>query len=461
MQAAEAADGGRELRVRWADGSESRFPCVWLRDNCRCPSCFLPSAQARSLPLEQLDVEVVAHRVALEPGNKLAITWPDGHASEYEAAWLRARCFSEGARAHMQRELILPGRKCVGPGDQLLPEGCGSCCSLQELHPSIPNGFPQPLHTAALVLGTAGPWSSPVPRLLPRRAGLRRARVASAERHPWGAELELPQLPFPEVLHDAGCAYAWLRALRRTGVVLLRGAPTRPGALRALGHRLGFLRLTFYGPTWLVQDKADANNVAYTRGPLALHTDYPALQHPPGVQLLHCIEQAAAGGESELVDGLRAARLLRKRRPDAFRLLVATAVDYSDVGADYCDFAVHCKQCIIDVDACGEPVRINYNNATRASVLDMAPEDVRPFYAALRAFDELLRRPEHVVTLRLEPGDVLTFDNWRVLHGRRGYEGTRCLEGAYADWDVVLSRLQLLRDELHGSPAPPAQQHPL
>ncbi|NXA40620.1 BODG dioxygenase, partial [Eudromia elegans] len=380
MQAAEAADGGRELRVRWADGSESRFPCVWLRDNCRCPSCFLPSAQARSLPLEQLDVEVVAHRVALEPGNKLAITWPDGHASEYEAAWLRARCFSEGARAHMQRELILP------------------------------------------------------------------------ERHPWGAELELPQLPFPEVLHDAGCAYAWLRALRRTGVVLLRGAPTRPGALRALGHRLGFLRLTFYGPTWLVQDKADANNVAYTRGPLALHTDYPALQHPPGVQLLHCIEQAAAGGESELVDGLRAARLLRKRRPDAFRLLVATAVDYSDVGADYCDFAVHCKQCIIDVDACGEPVRINYNNATRASVLDMAPEDVRPFYAALRAFDELLRRPEHVVTLRLEPGDVLTFDNWRVLHGRRGYEGTRCLEGAYADWDVVLSRLQLLRDELHGSP---------
>uniref|UniRef100_A0A8C6Z9T4 Gamma-butyrobetaine hydroxylase 1 n=1 Tax=Nothoprocta perdicaria TaxID=30464 RepID=A0A8C6Z9T4_NOTPE len=380
MQEAEAVEGSRELRVRWADGSESRFPCVWLRDNCRCPRCLLPSAQARALPLEQLDVD-------------LRVTWPDGHASEYEGAWLRARCFSEAARARVQSELFLPERR----------------------------------------------W--------------------------WGSELELPRLPFDEVLRDAGSAYAWLRTLRETGVVLLRGAPARPGALLALGRRLGFLRLTFYGPTWLVQDKADANNVAYTSGRLPLHTDYPALQHPPGVQLLHCIEQAAAGGESELVDGLHVARRLRERSPDAFRLLAATAVDYADTGTDYCDFAVHCKQRIIDVDARGEPVRINYNNATRASVLDVAPEHVRPFYAALRAFDELLRHPEHVVTFKLEPGDVLTFDNWRLLHGRRGYEpgraGGRCLEGAYADWDVVLSRLRLLRDEVRGGraqgPAPAGQ----
>ncbi|NWX97592.1 BODG dioxygenase, partial [Nothoprocta ornata] len=351
MQEAEAVEGSRELRVRWADGSESRFPCVWLRDNCRCPRCLLPSAQARALPLEQLDVDVAARHAALAPGDKLRVTWPDGHASEYEGAWLRARCFSEGARARMQRELFLPERR----------------------------------------------W--------------------------WGSELELPRLPFDEVLRDAGSAYAWLRTLRETGVVLLRGAPARPGALLALGRRLGFLRLTFYGPTWLVQDKADANN-------------------------------AAAGGESELVDGLHVARRLRERSPDAFRLLAATAVDYADAGTDYCDFAVHCKQRIIDVDARGEPVRINYNNATRASVLDVAPEHVRPFYAALRAFDELLRRPEHVVTFKLEPGDVLTFDNWRLLHGRQGYEpgraGGRCLEGAYADWDVVLSRLRLLRDEVRG-----------
>lgn len=50
------------------------------------------------------------------------------------------------------------------------------------------------------------------------------------------------------------------------------------------------------------------------------------------------------------------------------------------------------------------------------------------------------------------PGDVITFDNWRLLHGRRSYEAgteiTRHLEGAYADWDVVLSRLRILRQGL-------------
>lgn len=36
-------------------------------------------------------------------------------------------------------------------------------------------------------------------------------------------------------------------------------------------------------PTWQVEDKFMANNVAYTTGRLSLHTDYPALHYTPGV----------------------------------------------------------------------------------------------------------------------------------------------------------------------------------
>ena len=43
--------------------------------------------------------------------------------------------------------------------------------------------------------------------------------------------------------------------------------------------------LSLCSPTWQVQDKAMAVNVAYTAGDLSLHTDYPALHHPPGVSL--------------------------------------------------------------------------------------------------------------------------------------------------------------------------------
>lgn len=43
----------------------------------------------------------------------------------------------------------------------------------------------------------------------------------------------------------------------------------------------------------------------------------------------------------------------------------------------------------------------------------------------------------------------MTFDNTRVLHGRKSYVSTpnmhRQLEGAYLDWAEVMSRLRILQ----------------
>ncbi|MGH0142551.1 UNVERIFIED_CONTAM: hypothetical protein FKN15_001916 [Acipenser sinensis] len=258
-------------------------------------------------------------------------------------------------------------------------------------------------------------------------------------RHCWGSGLRVPTASFEEVVREDEAAFAWLHTLRRVGIVLLKGAPVEQGQVTRLSKRIGYHRLTFYGHTWQVQDKADANNVAYTSEKLSLHTDYPALHNPPGVQFLHCIKQAAEGGESEIVDGFHTANQLRKENPEAFRLLTSLRVDFTDTGADYCDFQVQSKNAIIDVDCDGQVVRINYNNATRDSTLDLPLEQVQPFYSALRAYVDVMSRPENVVTYRMEPGDVVTFDNWRLLHGRRSYTSVpghaRHLEGVYLDWD--------------------------
>lgn len=66
------------------------------------------------------------------------------------------------------------------------------------------------------------------------------------------------------------------------------------------------------------------------------------------VQLLHCIKQTATGGESEVVDGFHVANKLKKQNPEAFQILTSTAVDFTDVGIDYCDFAMQSKQRIIE-----------------------------------------------------------------------------------------------------------------
>nr|XP_040061038.1 gamma-butyrobetaine dioxygenase isoform X2 [Gasterosteus aculeatus aculeatus]XP_040061047.1 gamma-butyrobetaine dioxygenase isoform X2 [Gasterosteus aculeatus aculeatus]XP_040061056.1 gamma-butyrobetaine dioxygenase isoform X2 [Gasterosteus aculeatus aculeatus] len=194
---------------------------------------------------------------------------------------------------------------------------------------------------------------------LKRRCFSAAARRASREelflnqRHYWDSELRVPTADFQEVLRDDRAALDWLLALRRVGVVHLTGAATERGAVARLAERVGYLRLTFYGHTWQVQDKPMANNVAYTSGKLGLHTDYPAMHFAPGVQFLHCISAAEEGGESEMVDGFHMAELLRREDPEAFRTLCSVHVDFTDTGTDYCDFMLQSKKSIIEVDCRG------------------------------------------------------------------------------------------------------------
>lgn len=63
----------------------------------------------------------------------------------------------------------------------------------------------------------------------------------------WGSDLQLPKIPFEEIMCNDESAYTWLCTLKKVGIVLLTGAATRQGELIRLSHRIGFLRLTFYG----------------------------------------------------------------------------------------------------------------------------------------------------------------------------------------------------------------------
>ncbi|XP_042302331.1 gamma-butyrobetaine dioxygenase [Sceloporus undulatus] len=377
IQNVETLEANQFICVHWEDGSKSLYPSVWLRDNCQCPDCFLHSAKARKLLLENLDVNIWAKYVGMTERKKVCIIWPDDHTSEFEAEWLKERCFSEQARANVQEELFL------------------------------------------------------------------------SERRYWGSDLQLPTMAFEEVLHSDESAYKWLVTLKKVGIVLLTGAANRQGEVLKLGQRIGFLRLTFYGPTWQVQDKVDANNVAYTTEKLSFHTDYPVLQFPPGIQFLHCIKQTPTGGESEVVDGFHVANKLKEVNPQAFQILTSTFVDFTDVGVDYCDFSMQSKQRIIDVDEKGQVIRINFNNATRDTIFDIPAEKVKPFYAALKEYVNLLNSADNKYIYKMKPGEIVVFDNWRLLHGRQSYQAgteiSRHLEGAYADWDVVMSRLRILR----------------
>ena len=80
----------RCLKVAWSNGTASRFPLNFLRDNCKCPECFEPSSKqnlfntARDL---MKDIEI-DQAVISDDGQYLNCIWPGGHKSSYSLHWL-------------------------------------------------------------------------------------------------------------------------------------------------------------------------------------------------------------------------------------------------------------------------------------------------------------------------------------------------------------------------------------
>ncbi len=90
---------------------------------------------------------------------------------------------------------------------------------------------------------------------------------------------------------------------------------------------------------------------------------------------------------------------------------------------------------------------VHYNSRSIAP-LRLPVVECRVFYAAYRRFGELLRERAFQLTTRLEAGDLVLFDNQRILHGRTGFASARHprhLRGCYLTRDSVFSQAALLQ----------------
>jgi gamma-butyrobetaine dioxygenase len=241
-----------------------------------------------------------------------------------------------------------------------------------------------------------------------------------------------------------------LSRLLATGFMLLRGVPPRAGAVLAVADSFGYVRETNYGRLFDVRVERNAANLAFTSRPIGPHTDNPYRDPAPTVQLLHCLVNAADGGESGLLDGYTAAATLRAEYPAAFHCLTTTPVTfrYADAGAE-----LSATRPIIGLTATGLISEIRYNSrslqppvpASGASEATAAAQ-LTEFYRAYRTFAMILLRPELTLRFSLEPGDCLVFDNTRLMHSRTGFTATgqRHLQGCYADLDGIESTVAVL-----------------
>ncbi|TWF97342.1 2-trimethylaminoethylphosphonate dioxygenase [Kitasatospora viridis] len=252
----------------------------------------------------------------------------------------------------------------------------------------------------------------------------------------------IPEADWSAYQADPAERAAVLRAVQRFGFAVLRGVPAEPGRVLAVAETFGFVRRTNYGELFDVRVEPNPNNLAFTSAAIAPHTDNPYRDPVPTLQLLHCLENAAEGGDSALVDGFRAAALLRAEAPADFALLTRTPVPF--VFRDR-DTELRADRPLIDTDPRGRIREVRFNNRSIERI-ELPEAELAPFYAAYRRFAEITLRPELQLAFRLGPGDCVVFDNTRLLHARTAFaqQGARHLQGCYADLDGLNSTLAVL-----------------
>ncbi|MEP3349316.1 MAG: TauD/TfdA family dioxygenase [Marinomonas sp.] len=261
----------------------------------------------------------------------------------------------------------------------------------------------------------------------------------------WDASFihRLPHADYNDIMTDDSGLYQWMVALDKFGLTIVDGMPDTIESTTLLASRIDYLRQTNFGTTFNVESVAAPINLAYTSISLPLHTDLPNQETPPGYQFLHCLANESEGGESIFVDGLRVAEELRSQCPDHFKILAEQAIPFRFHDQEH-DIRQHHP--IINLDNFGNIIEIKYN-AHLADVFDVPANLMHEYYLAYRNLMARLRDERFGIQFKLQAGQMVVFDNRRVLHGRNKFEdstGRRHLHGCYVDRTEFQSRLRVL-----------------
>jgi gamma-butyrobetaine dioxygenase len=363
-------------------------------------------------------------RVRIGGPNELVLEHADGRTEPLHPLWLRERC-RDSASIDLRTQQRLQDPSDFDPHLRLMAVSQPLPGVFQV---SFSDGH-QASFSAADILEEAAlapnSHDCPAPRL-------------------WDGSLaELPRAHWRAAPADAELA-SWLEAFLTYGFVIFEGVPAEPGMVLQVGARFGFTRETNFGALFNVRSTADASDLAYTSLALDPHTDNPYRTPVPGIQLLHCLVNETRGGLSTLVDGFAVAQALRAHEPEAFRILSSTPVRfrYLDTNTELTASAPP-----IELDVTGELKAIHFSPRLDFVPL-MAREPLEAYYRARRLFDHRLRAPDFQLRFLLNAGDLVMFDNCRLLHGRTGFdpaEGLRHLQGCYIDIDGPRSLYRVLR----------------
>ncbi|MEQ9485772.1 TauD/TfdA family dioxygenase [Coleofasciculus sp. F4-SAH-05] len=236
----------------------------------------------------------------------------------------------------------------------------------------------------------------------------------------WDSQIvtNLPQITYEEVKTGDAGRLQLLEYLRDYGICFVRNVPPKNGELESFAQSFGPLLETNYGRIFeiVVDPEESQNSVANSQIDLIPHTDDAYQYAPPGIIFFHCLMANNDGsGQSIFVDGFQIAEVLRQENREAFDLLCRYEVSFRKYYRDRID--MHFSSPVFCLDSSGHLQQVRISNLFPAP-LDLSEEIIEPFYAAYGKLMQLYTDPRYYLKQGLQPGDLVMFDNHRILHGR-------------------------------------------
>ena len=259
-------------------------------------------------------------------------------------------------------------------------------------------------------------------------------------------DLQSIRIDHDEIISTDQGLIKWLELLHYKGIAIVTNAPTEKKSAFPVLNRISHTRETFFKTPFEVINIPKPNNSAYTAHALRNHMDLPWFELPPGYQFLHCLVNNSTGGNSSAIDGFAVADYLRKNEEEIFETLTTIPLKFRD--KDYTQKShrsFHAPAISLTKDNDFHDIRFS---VATMDALDCHPDVMDKVYKAHHRFGNLLHDEKFQINFRLEPGDIFSFNNRRVLHGRTEFDpnsGHRHLQGYYMDRDEIIGRLNYLK----------------
>ena len=254
------------------------------------------------------------------------------------------------------------------------------------------------------------------------------------------------KIEYVDIMKSDEALLKWLKLLIKYGFSIVKNSPIEKKSAFKILNRISHIRETFFKTPFEVINIPKPNNAAYTSAGLFSHTDLPFFEYAPGYQFLHCLINESNGGDSSVVDGYAVADYIKKNTPNIFNQLISTPIKFKDN-----DFTqnkvriIHSPVITLDENKDYSDIRFNIS---AVGAFDIHPDKMKKYYSSYRKFASLVHEKKFTVNFKLQAGDILCFDNRRVLHGRTSFDpnsGQRHLQGYYMDRDEILGRLNFLK----------------